>query len=337
VQIQDLKAERNAYGWCVRAARGGLTLIGPDPAETLAALNQRLVQVEAAPRLMSLEVGELQVHLAVGGQAAEATVRATAVSNEQEYSIALSPPALVRTAGTAPFVFIRLNAVSAGGVFDGLRADVTGVRLKHAGPRGMGGPGNADLCTLDFSADWRWPDPGAAGVPPATARAAPVPGGPEGTKPQTERLRVALHDTDLAAWTQSLPGGPVTGKGELTIAYERPKKRQPELTVRLESKGGRIAPPTLEWLETIGAGLVTAKPDGTSPVEFERLSLTCRVVGDQGHFEGEADQAGGIPLMTTPLPDMAPPLVRATPGAFDTRDVWPPVRQALGLDAAGAP
>ncbi|MCX5654313.1 MAG: hypothetical protein NTY65_06670, partial [Planctomycetota bacterium] len=38
LRLSGLKAESNVYGWYVRAARGRLTLEGPSPMETLAAL-----------------------------------------------------------------------------------------------------------------------------------------------------------------------------------------------------------------------------------------------------------------------------------------------------------
>jgi len=157
-------------------------------------------------------------------------------------------------------------------------------------------------------------------------------------EPQTEpaALRIAVNQLDLARRTAGVPGGPVEGTGNLALAWTRPPQGNTELVATLEATDGRISPQTLRWLESLGAGLRGPRPEPTAPVAFDRLGVRCRVVGDRGWFEGPADSAGGIPLMTVRVLGVPVPVVRASGQPFDVRAVWPALAKTLALDAAPA-
>ena len=317
LRLSDLQAESNVYGWYVRAQRGQLVLDGPDPMETLAALNQRLIQPAGPTRLMSLFVKRLDVRLRTGSRILRTQVAASALSNMTAYTVTAYRPEAFKglcrdePLMASPLVSLRLNPASERGLFEFVKADFKGLPL--------GGPPNAHESakgtnfitgTLDLDTAW------SATTPPAAAA----------------RVRAVFHDLDLAAWTEIAPGGPLTGTGTLTLAYDRKARGPEELQVSLEADGGRMTPAFLEWAETLPASLRSAKPAGSAAVEFDRLAVRCRMVGNRGWFEGPADCAGGVPLATSRLLGIDLPLLRASSHPFDAREVWPPLAKALGLE-----
>jgi len=329
LRLSDLRAESNAYGWYVRAGRGQLALDGPAPLETLAALNQRLVQpVEGGTHLVSLGVERLDVRLDAGGRTLRTELQAGALSNMTAYTVTLCRPQAgkrpMRGPGdeVPPPVCLRLNPASGRGLFESLKADIGGLPLGR--PATDAGKPAAEVitATLDLDADWN------AAAPPAAGN----------------RVRAVFHDLDLAAWTRGVPGGPVTGAAALTLACVRPAAGPDEAEVCLESDGGRLSPATLQWLGTLPAGLTSAAPAGAdparqgdaaaSPVEFNRAAVRCLIVDRRARFEGTTDSSGTLPLVTTRLIGMTVPLVQASVQPFDAREVWPMVAKALGLDGA---
>jgi hypothetical protein len=319
LRLSDLRAESNVYGWYVRAARGRLVLDSPDPMETLAALNQRLVQPVGQTRLVSLVVEQLDVRLRAGSRVLRTEVEVAALSNMTAYTVtayrpeAFKGPCRNEPLTASPLVSLRLNPASERGLFEFVKADFKGLPLGGRPNADEGLPG-ADFVagTLDLDADWN-----AASPPPAAAR-----------------VRAVFHNLDLAAWTGGAPGGPLTGAAALTLAYDR-KMRSPgagELLVSLEADGGRATPAFLEWAETLPAGLCAAKPPGSAAVVFDRLAVRCRIVGNRGWFEGPADLTGNVPLATSRLPGIGLPLVWASSEQFDAREVWLPLAKALGLE-----
>jgi hypothetical protein len=317
LRLDDLTAESNRFGWYVRAARGRLALAGPGPAETLAALNQRLVQTQAETRLVSLVVERLTVSAEVAGRTFRTELSAVAVSNMTAYTVHLSRPGAKAAAVRGPSdeprarprVTVRLNPVSEHGVFGGIAGELRDVPLGIATA-----PGSAAAVALDLTADW-----------PA----------PPQRKPAT--LRLALRDLDLAAWTPSAPGGSLTGKGQVTFAWSRSTEPgRAESVLGLESDGGRVGAETLRWLEGLPMGVRGPKQTAAPALGYDRLSVRCRVVGDRAWFEGPADPAGGIALMTVRVLGVPVPVVRASGQAFDVRAVWPALAKALAPDAAPA-
>ncbi|MBE3095534.1 MAG: hypothetical protein IMZ44_00220 [Planctomycetes bacterium] len=320
--LSNVKAESNAYGWYIRAGRGQLALEGPAPLETLAALNQRLVQPEAGgTHLVSLGVERLDVRLDAGGRTLRTELQAVALANMTAYTVTLCRP----QAGKGPMrgprdevppgrslVCLRLNPASGRGLFESVKADIGGLPLGR--PATDAGKPAADVitATLDLDADW------SAAAPPAAGN----------------QVRAVFHDLDLAAWTRGVPGGPVTGDAALTLACVRPAAGPDEVEVCLESDGGRLSPATLQWLGTLPAGLTSAAPAGDDPVEFSRAAVRCLIVDCRARFEGTTDSSGTLPLVTTRLMGMPVPLVQASVQPFDSREVWPMVAKALGLDGA---
>jgi hypothetical protein len=331
LRLSNVKAESNAYGWYVRAGRGHLALDGPAPLETLAALNQRLVQPEeGGTHLVSLVVERLDVRLNAGGRVLRTELQAMALSNLTAYTVTLCRPHAGKgpmrgpsdePLPRRPLVCLRLAPASERGLFESVKADIGGLPLGR--PETDAGKPAADVitATLDLDADW------SAGAPPTAGN----------------RVRAVFHDLDLAAWTAGVPGGPVTGAAALTLACVRPAAGPDEVEVCLESDGGRLSPATLQWLTALPAGLASAAPAGADPVEFSRASVRCLIVDHRARFEGTTDASGTLPLATTRLMGMTIPLVQASVQPFDVREVWPRVAKALGLDgvqegaAAGKP
>jgi len=317
LRLWDIKAEANTYGWYPRAARGQLTLDGPAPLETLAALNQRLIQPEGATPLVSLVVDRLDVRLSAGGRVLRTEVCASALSNMTAYTVTAYRPDAFKglsrgePPAASPLACLRLNPASEQGLFERLKADIKGLPLRRPAKAEAREPA-ADFVTgkIDLDADWN-----------AT------------TSPPTDsEVRAVFHDLDLAAWTGSAPGGPLTGTGTLTLACRRPARGPEELRVDLESDGGRMTPAFLGWAETLPASLAAGKPAGPAAVEFDRLAVRCRVIGNRGWFDGPTDVAGGVPLATSRLLGVDLPILRASSYPFDTREVWPPLAKALGLE-----
>jgi hypothetical protein len=116
------------------------------------------------------------------------------------------------------------------------------------------------------------------------------------------------------------------------LACVRPAAGLDEAEVCLESDGGRLSPATLQWLGTLPAGLTSAAPAGADPVEFSQAAVRCLIVDCRARFEGTTDSSGTLPLVTTRLMGMPVPLVQASVQPFDSREVWPMVAKALGLD-----
>ncbi|MBM4017070.1 MAG: hypothetical protein FJ288_01875 [Planctomycetes bacterium] len=319
LRMEDIKAESNAYGCHVRAARGILALEGPAPLETLAALNQRLVQPAGAPGLASLVVERLDVRLDVGGRMLRTSIQAVALSNMTAYTVTLVRPETKNAALLGrgedtllrKLAVMRLNPASERGVLEYVKADIVSLALG----RTAAGEPRADAAiagALDLEAEYEPADP---------ARPA--------------HLRAALRDLDLEPWTRSMPGGPMTGRAALLLSCDRPAHGPAELELRLDSGGGQISPALLEWLETLPAGLKAGATAGGGPLEFTGLCLRVRVTGNRARFEGPADAGGMAPIMTARVGGVEVPLVRASSRQFDVQEAWPPLAQALGLDGAG--
>ena len=308
LRLDDLSAESNVYGWYVRAARGRLVLAGAGPAETLAALNQRLVQPGGSTRLMSLAVERLELVFDAGGRRLRTEVRAAVLSNMTEYAVSLFAPDAKGPPGeraeTLPLASVRFSPTSERGIFEGLKADVKCLAL--GGRR----PGDAtDVhATMDLAADWGRTD-GRATAP---------------------RVRLMLRGLALAPWTRATPGGPVVGTGDFAIGYTQPAQGAPEVDIFLDSGDGRMSAATLVWLADLPAGLRSAPLAGAGMIDFDRIALRCRASGGRGEFE-----TSGAPLVSARFLGVPVPLVWSSGKPFETRDVWPAVRDALGLGAKG--
>ena len=309
LRLDDLTAESNVYGWYVRAARGRLVLAGAGPAETLAALNQRLVQPAGSTRLMSLIVERIELVLDTSGRRLRTEVRAAAVSNMTTYTVSLYAPDTgkgpsAEAAEAKPLASLRLRPTSGRGVFESLKADAKGLPLGGAGPSDV-----TDIhATMDLAADWGQTD----------------------GRTKASSVRLMLRGLDLAPWTRGTPGGPVTGTCDFALAYAQPAQGAPEADIFLDSGDGRISAATLGWLADLPAGLRAAPLAGAGMIDFDRITLRCRAAGGRGEFE-----ASGAPLVATRFLGVPVPLLWSSGKPFEVREVWPAVRDALGLGAAG--
>jgi hypothetical protein len=322
ITLSGLRAESNSFGWYVTADEGSLALAGPAPWETLAALNQRLVQAEA-PRLMAVSVKRLRIDLDLDRLRAESTALAVGASDSTVLAVHFYPPdrfdGATRGPSDAPpqvrpAASLRLNPTSGHGVFDGLRAEAKDVPLDLVA-RVLKADGGKTAPALRGSADatveWFWP--------PSDARRAVV--------------KVAPRGIDLAQWTAALPGGPLTGTGEIAVTYAKGRHGPATYGITLDVSGGTIAGETLRWLEGLPAAMTAAGPISAKTIAFDRLSLRCRIVGDRGQFEGPRDATGAIPLVTCRLFAVEVPILKASARTFDAGALWTALKPALAPPA----
>jgi len=323
LHLEDLKAESNAYGWYVTAARGNLSLAGPDPQAALAAINQRLVHVEHPSQLMAIRIERLALALDLGFLNIERDARTFALSNMAVFLVSLfDPQALKRTTRSTLteadldlglLATVRLNPTSDKGVFDGLHAAMEDVPLGSIRSMLALPATKADdetHGTADVTVDWHWPDADA----------------------DTATVTVTAHGLDLSQWTEALPGGPVTGTADLRARYAKPRQGPPALTLHLKSDGGTISGATLAWLEGLRAGLhAPAGADQVKTAPFDRLDTQFTLVGNRAWYAGDKDEWGAIPIVTVRLFGIDVPLLRAGVRPFDASGLWPALSEGLGL------
>ncbi len=324
LDLEDVEAVRNPDGtsWTVQAAEGRLALGGPDPAATLSAINQRLVQVTTGLPVHYLYVQRLALALDLEPLRVEAETRlALFPGGEGLEALLLDPDRMDRpTRETDPEAFrplarLRLAPTDGGGVFAGLHADLKDVpadavrRALRLG-KPAAGPGG----TAQVTVNWHWPDTGA----------------------DVATVSATVRGLDLAAWTASAPGGPVEGTADLAVRYRQEGSAPARVAVRLEARrGASVTGETLAWLDRLGwpAGVPGAAPDGRVPLAQFGVGLV--VTDGQGRLVGQADRWGAIPLATVRLLAWDVPVLRAAARPFDAGDLWSAVRKALGRGTEG--
>jgi hypothetical protein len=336
IVLEDLQAEANEFGWYVRAARGSVTLAGPDPAATLAAINQRLVQpsghpgtgtaravaggtaavpgaetpqdaAQASP-LVSLVVEHLDADLDLGLARLSGEVAAVALSDTRIFRVTIFPPlsadAILSSTDSllAPkwTVAVLLDPTSDRGVFGGMKADAKDVPAAEIREL-LGEPeeeASRTAGTFDVSVRWRWP---------------------EG---EADKATVAVRgrDLELADWTRSVPGGPITGKVQVNADYAEVGEGLARLTCNLKGDGGGlVSAETLRWLEETlpsvhGYGWLL-----TDAIGYERLSMDFRTT-DEG-FGCLAEGDDSPPFLVTELFGEEVPILWATAEPFQGRGV----------------
>jgi hypothetical protein len=318
LHLDGIRAERNSFGWYVTAADGSLSLTGPAPWDTLAALNQRLVQADGAAQLVAITANRLKVDLDLDTLKVESTARAVGLSNLSTFTLSLFPPdqgvararpAMDEADSFQPVAILRLNPTSDRGVFDGLRVEAKDLplgvvrRLLRAGSAPARG-------TADVNIAWHWPE--------AKANAA-----------RTASIRASARKMDLAEWTKGIPGGPITGAAEVAVTHVKGRQGAPATEVILASGAGTLSDETLRWLTGLPAGLTAAGPISAKTIAFDRLALRCRIVGDRGQFEGPRDADGTIPILTCRLFGVDVPIVKASPRTFDAAALWAVLKPVL--------
>jgi hypothetical protein len=317
LDLEDVEAIRNPDGgsWTVQATEGRLALVGDDPAATLAAINQRLVQVDATLLVNYLYVQRLGLALDLEPLRVEAETRLALFPDGEGLDVRLLDPALLSRASDEidpealqPLARLRLVPSDAGGVFAGLHADLKDLpadALRRA--LGLGRASGKTRGTTHVTVNWHRLE--------ADADAATV--------------SAAVRDLDLAAWTATAPGGPVEGTGDLAVRYRRGAAGKTTVAVRLQAGDASITGETLRWLDGLGwpAGVPGAAPEGRVPLEQFTVGLT--VTDGRGQFVGDADRWGGIPLATVRLLGYEIPVLRAASGPFDATGIWAALKNAL--------
>lgn len=322
IALEDLEAEANEFGWYVRAARGTVTLAGPDPAATLAAINQRLVQAETpqdaaqASPLVSLVVERLGADLDLGLARLSGEVAAVALSDTKVFRVTFFPPlsadAVLSSTDTllAPkwMVTMLLDPASDRGVFGGMKADAKDVPAAEI--RQLLGEPEEEVSrtagTFDVSVRWHWP---------------------EG---EADKATVAVRgrDLELADWTRNVPGGPITGKVQADIECAKAGHGPPRLACDLKGDGGGlVSAETLRWLEETlpsvrGCGWLL-----TNSIGYERLAVNFRTTAEGLGCLAEGDDSP--PLLVTELFGEEVPILWATAEPFQGRGVLKKLLPAL--------
>jgi len=297
-------------------------IAGPDPAATLAAVNQRLVQSETpqdaaqASPLVSLVVERLDADLDLGLARLSGEVAAVALSDTKVFRVTFRPPltadAVRSSTDTllAPkwMVTMLFDPASDRGVFGGMKAEAKDVPA--ADIRALLGEPEEEASrtagTFDVSVRWHWP---------------------EG---EADKATVAVRGRDLALsdWTRNVPGGPITGKAALSIAYRQSRGKPADFEWRLESDGGGlVTAETLRWLEET---LPSAHGYGellTDSIGYERLSVNFRTTAEGLGCLAEGDDSP--PLLVTDLFGEEVPILWATAEAFQGRGVLEKLLPAL--------
>ncbi len=322
IALEDLEAEANEFGWYVRAARGTVKIAGPDPAATLAAINQRLVQAEtpqdAAPAspLVSLVVERLGADLDLGLARLSGEVAAVALSDTKVFRVTFFPPlsadAVLSSTDTllAPkwMVTMLLDPASDRGVFGGMKADAKDVPAAEIRQL-LGEPeeeASRTAGTFDVSVRWHWP---------------------EG---EADKATVAVRgrDLELADWTRNVPGGPITGKVQADIECAKAGHGPPRLACDLKGDGGGlVSAETLRWLEET---LPSAHGYGgllTDSIGYERLAVNFRTTAEGLGCLAEGDDSP--PLLVTELFGEEVPILWATAEPFQGRGVLKKLLPAL--------
>ena len=322
VVLEDLEAEANEFGWYVRAARGAVKIAGPDPAATLAAINQRLVQAETpqdaaqAPALVSLVVERLGADLDLGLARLSGEVATVALSDTRIFHVTFFPPLnaepIRSTTDTleAPnwTVVLLLDPASDRGVFGGLKVDakdVPAAKIREL----LGEPeeeASRTAGTFDVSVRWHWP---------------------EG---EADKATVAVRgrDLELADWTRNVPGGPITGKVQADIECAKAGHGLPRLACDLKGDGGGlVSAETLRWLEETlpsvhGCGWLL-----TNSIGYERLAVNFRTTAEGLGCLAEGDDSP--PLLVTELFGEEVPILWATAEPFQGRPVLEKLLPAL--------
>jgi len=318
--LEHLRAVRNPDGvtWTATAATGRLSLAGEDGADTLAALNQRLVQVEASVPVSHLYVNRLHVALVLDPLRVSSDVRAILVPAKVGVEVNLfAPSAMDRPSleldaeALAPLASLRLAPASERGVFAGFHADLScqaGAMRRALGLPTRGAPAMAGG-NVAVTVNWFWPE----------------------ADPDGAAVSATIPDMDLAAWTAGAPGGPIEGTGTLAVNYRQNRNGEAIVSVCLAAANGTIRGPTLAWLDSLPGlawGWEEAPPDRLA---FDRLAVAFEMEGRRGRFLGTPDRWGGVQVLTADLLGHRVPLLRASPVPFDATALWPALSSGLGV------
>jgi hypothetical protein len=316
VVLEDLEAEANEFGWYVRAARGAVKIAGPDPAATLAAINQRLVQGDEPSPLVSLVVERLDADLDLGLARLSGEVAAVAWSDTRTFRVTIFPllsaEPIRSTTDTleAPnwTVDLLLDPASDRGVFGGMKADAKDVPAAEIREL-LGEPeeeASRTAGTFDVSVRWHWP---------------------EG---EADKATVAVRgrDLELADWTRNVPGGPITGKVPVDADYTKTGAGPGQFQCTVKSDGGGlVSAETLRWLEETLPSALGYGGLLTDSIGYERLAVNFRTTAEGLGCLAEGDDSP--PLLVTELSGEEVPILWATAEPFQGRPVLEKLLPAL--------
>lgn len=226
LRLADITAQfTKAYGWRVTAADGELSLTGPRPDLALAALNQRLVQMENPSHLMMLQVRRLHLALDFGHLNIETDAQATALPHMTALLVHFRRLRAAESAEgetEATEATIRLNPTSVAGVFGGLHANLKDIPLATVARALKLDKLKVEHGSMDLTVDWHGPDSNRA----ATC------------------ITADIRQADLAEWAPLIPDGAVQG----TVDHMRIHFTGIS-PVNVQVETGEVAPQTMEWLE----------------------------------------------------------------------------------------
>ena len=309
----DAKVGEDPGTWNVSAATGSLDISGPQPLETLEALNQRLVQADARQPISAFNVEDLRLGLDTDRLIVTDRVKLESYAVKKG-TFVVNLTRLAGPGGTpneSTEATVRLNAASSDGLFQAATVDVHGfparqIVLKRGNARN-------DRCERTGVLDpvrLTWPAPGKGKRPPC----------------QFDFTAVGLA---LADWTEGVRGGPVSGTAEVAVAWKRESDRPAALDVSVMAQSGRLEADALQALAALPGGIFGAGKLLKGPVAYDRAAWTVRVAGNEAQFLGDADLWGRIPLVEVRVFGYAVPILWASSAPFDAAAAWPRYEEGL--------
>jgi len=316
----DAKAGEQVETCNVTAASGALDLTGPQPLETLAALNQRLVEADAKQPIAALNIDDLRIGLDMDRLIVTDRVKLEGSALRKGAFIVR----LTRRTGPngAPSesaeATIQLNTASTEGLFRSASADIHGFAARQIVLKGdIRNDRSERAGTLD-PVRLTWPSPGKGG------------------KRSPCQFDFTAQGLALADWTGGLRGGPVTGAAEVGVAWKKEWDKPATLDVSVASEDGRLEPDALQALAAFPGGIFGAGKLVKGPVAYGRAAWTVRATGTEARFLGDADLWGRIPLVEVRVFGYAVPILWASSAPFDASAAWPRFEKGLFGSAKAA-
>jgi hypothetical protein len=309
----DAKAGEEPETWNVTAASGSMDLSGPQPLETLAALNQRLVQADARQPIAAFNVEDLRLGLDTDRLIVTDRVKLESYAVKKGTFVVN----LTRRAGPngAPNesteATVQLNAASPDGLFRAATVDVHGFPARQIVlKRGDARNDRSERAGVLDPVRLTWPAPGKGKRPPC-------------------QFDFTAQGLALADWTEGLRGGPVSGTADVAVAWKRESDKPAALDVSVTARDGRLEADALQALTTFPGGIFGAGKLLKGPVAYGRAAWVVRVTGNEARFMGDADLWGRIPLLEVRVFGYAVPVLWASSVPFDASATWPRFEEGL--------
>jgi hypothetical protein len=309
----DAKAGEEPETWNVTAASGSMDLSGPQPLETLAALNQRLVQADARQPIAAFSVEDLRLGLDTDRLIVTDRVKLESYAVKKGTFVVN----LTRRAGPngAPNesteATVQLNAASPDGLFRAATVDVHGFPARQIVlKRGDARNDRSERAGVLDPVRLTWPAPGKGKRPPC-------------------QFDFTAQGLALADWTEGLRGGPVSGTADVAVAWKRESDKPAALDVSVTARDGQLEADALQALTTFPGGIFGAGKLLKGPVAYGRAAWVVRVTGNEARFTGDADLWGRLPLLEVRVFGYAVPVLWASSVPFDVSAAWPRFEEGL--------